>query len=165
MNATTTTTPTRSLWPGIFLIGLGVMLLLGQWFTFSGGVVLGVIALFFFGMYAATRGYGFLIPGFILAGLAGGVALEEGNVETNGGAVVLGLALGFLAIYVANVVLARPAHWWPLVPGTILGTVGGSLIIGGTEAGTLLAQLWPIALIALGVVLIALRTLTPAPKG
>lgn len=152
----------RSWVPGALLIVLGLMLLAAQWFAWDAGpIALAVIAGFFVAMYASTRGYGFLIPAFIFAGLAAGVAIEDIAPETNGGAVVLGLGCAFLGIYVMNVVLARPAAWWPLVPGVILGTVGISELFGGTEAARVVGQLWPVALILAGLALIAQRVLPP----
>ena len=150
----------RAWTPGVLLIALGLLLLAGQWFAWDAGpIALAVIGGFFLAMYATTRGYGFLIPAFIFGGLAAGVGLEDAVPETNGGAVVLGLGFAFLGIYVMNVVLARPAAWWPLIPGVILGTVGVSQIFGGTEAARVLGQLWPVALILAGLALIAQRTL------
>jgi len=157
-------TRTSSWWPGIVLIAIGTLLLMGQGLSYSGDLFLAVLALFFLSSYAATRKYGFLVPGLILGGLAAGVALEQTDIEMHGGAVVLGLACAFLAIYVANVLLARPAQWWPLVPGTILATVGGSLVLGGTEAGVVAAQWWPLGLIVAGIVLILVRRGVPAVR-
>lgn len=158
----TTSSSPRSWVPGALLVVLGLMLLAGQWFAWDAGpIALAVIAGFFVAMYATTRGYGFLIPAFIFAGLAAGVGLEDAAPGTNGGAVVLGLGLAFIGIYVMNVVLARPAAWWPLIPGVILGTVGTSQLFGDTEAARVVGQLWPVALILAGLVLIAQRLLPP----
>ena len=150
----------RSWTPGVLLIALGLLLLAGQSFAWdSGPIALAVIAGFFLAMYATTRGYGFLIPAFIFGGLAVGVGVEDMAPETNGGAVVLGLGIAFLGIYVMNVVLARPAAWWPLIPGVILGTVGTSQIFGDTDAARVVGQLWPVVLILAGLMLIAQRVL------
>ncbi|HYK98980.1 MAG TPA: hypothetical protein VEU77_11385 [Candidatus Acidoferrales bacterium] len=157
---TDNTASTRTWAPGALLIALGLMLLAGQWLAWdSGPIALAVMAGFFLAMYANTRVYGFLIPAFIFGGLAAGVGIEDTALETNGGAVVLGLGLAFLGLYVMNVLLARRAAWWPLIPGVILGTVGTSLVLGGTDAARFAAQMWPLALILAGLALIAQRTI------
>lgn len=148
----------RNWLPGVMLVVFGVFLLVGQWVEFAGWLPLAAISALFLIAYAATRAYGLIIPGLIFAGLSVGVAVEETSVDLHGAAVVLGLSAAFLAIYVANTVLARPAQWWPLVPGAILGTVGVSQALQDTALAGVAASAWPIVLIAIGLFLLIQRS-------
>lgn len=100
--------------------------------------------------YLATRSYGLLIPGGILSGLGVGlVVAAQGGPDD---AVVLGLGLGFVAIWVIDRMLSdHGAAWWPLIPGGILTAVGASRIAGIRDIGIYLV---PAALIAVGVALL-----------
>lgn len=149
---------------GAALIAIGALLLAGQWFDLSGALVLGVLSIMFIGLYAATRAYGLLIPGCILGGLAFGVGFESAGVSLHGGVVVLGLAAGFVAIYVVNVLVDRAPHWWPLIPGTILGAVGLSTALEDSELARLGTVLWPVLLIAAGLVVLLVNLRSPAVK-
>jgi hypothetical protein len=66
---------------------------------------------------------------------------------------VLGLGLGFIAIWVIALLLegARD-RVWPLIPGGILAVVGGALLIG-REAVDLL-DYWGVVVIAIGLLLL-----------
>lgn len=141
--------------PGVILVVIGLLLLSAQWFEIAGFGVLGAIAVVFLASYVATRTYGLLIPGMILAGLALGVGLQESGYDTKGGLVVVGLACGFFGIYVVDVMLAGHAvRWWPLIPGGILAVVGGSEVSRGTAAADAIARFWPIVLVIAGVLIL-----------
>ena len=68
--------------------------------------------------------------------------------------VVLGLGLGFLAIYAARRCVQRGARaqgrWWPLIPGAILTIIAGAESTFGPEGARLITLGWPIILIAAG---------------
>jgi hypothetical protein len=130
------------------------VLLAGQFFTFSGWFALAAISALFFALWIGTRRYGFSIPALIMAGLAVGVGWEDSLTSQSGGEVVLGLAAGFIAIFVVNVFAKRPAEWWPLIPGGILATIGGSQVLEDTQYANTIAQLWPVVLIAVGLVVL-----------
>ena len=142
---------------GAILIGVGLIFLAAQWFSVEGPFVLGALAFVFLALFAATRKIGFIVPGAILGGLAIGTGLEQAGYSMNGSAVVLGLSAGFIAIFVANVAARVPAYWWPLIPGGILGVVGTSNAVGGTEAERIIAFAWPVVLIAVGVFILVDR--------
>jgi hypothetical protein len=110
---------------GLILILLGLGFLVQQAFPdyFSGWLFLVGLALIFLVAYIATRQYGYLIPGCILMGL--GIPLAVVQIQTSqmgwyvsslsldeGGLVVLGLGLGFVAIYVIC---------WSRVAGQVAG--------------------------------------------
>jgi hypothetical protein len=122
----------------------------------AGWIVL-AIGLGFVGAFLYTRQYGYLVPGGILSGLGAGIAVSEGvtwtTSEGQGGAVVLGLGLGFVAIWVIGAIMRTATnHIWPLIPGGILAVVGSALLIG-REAVDLL-DYWGIAVIAIGLLLV-----------
>lgn len=140
---------------GLILVVIGLMLLAAQWFNFTGAAVLGVLSAFFLVMYATSRKYGLLIPGMILGGLAVGVGLQEYGYDPSGGIVVLGLGAGFVAVYLVDVLVQSGARWWPLIPGGILSVVGATQLAEGTAAADTIARLWPLGLVAAGVLVLA----------
>ncbi len=122
-------------------------------------VVLIAIGLAFFGTYAVTRKYGFLVPGGILTGLGAGVLVESyAGPGTNGIYAALGLAIGFFLIYAVDAVVARgSARWWPLIPGGVMLLAVGA---GATDQQGFIKQvaLWsPAILIVIGVWLLLVR--------
>ena len=121
-----------------------------------GGWVVLLIGLTFLGAYVYSRKYGFLVPGGIMSGLGVGIILQQSLMvsgEQSGGLVVLGLGLGFVAIWaIGSLLKAAGHHPWPLVPGVILSIVGGALLIGGQAVALL--DYWGIGVIILGVILL-----------
>src|SRR5438309_11453802 len=137
--------------PGVILIVIGAALFAIQWLHLDADAIVLVIGLVFVAAYAATRRYGLLIPAGILTGLGAGILLEDLGVTRE--PVVLGLGLGFLAIYGVDVVARRSpprAPWWPLIPGAILIAVAGAGGAFGDEGGRAIQQAWPIILVVIG---------------
>jgi hypothetical protein len=137
--------------PGVILIAVGATLFAVQLLHLDGDVIILVIGLVFAIAFAANRRYGVLIPAGILTGLGLGIVLEDSGVQ--GEPVVLGLGLGFLAIYVADFLTSgarAPGRWWPLIPGAILTVIAGAESTFGAEGARLIEQGWPILLIAAG---------------
>ena len=92
----------------------------------------------------------------VVTGIGAGILASQTVALTDeqaSGVIVLGLGLGFLAIWmigaIANVVRH---HWWPVVPGGILATIGGALLIGSHAVEVL--DFWPVALIGLGMIVL-----------
>ncbi len=132
--------------PGLILIALGILFLLGRT-ALSGAVFLGGLGAIFIIAYFGTRKYGWLIPGCILAGLGVGELMGWSS---------LGLGLGFIAIFVVDLIVRGKSHWWPLIPGVII-----SLDALNSRAGAVLAPIqglinnfWPVLLIVIGVLLL-----------
>jgi hypothetical protein len=123
-----------------------------------GGWVVAAIGLGFLGAFFYTRIYGYLIPGGIMTGLGLGIVASQSftwsSSESEGGLVVLGLGAGFLSIWaIGSLVQLAQHHWWPLIPGGILATVGTALLIGGGAIRAL--DYWGVILVAIGLVVIA----------
>lgn len=140
---------------GLILVGIGIVALAGQLFTITGWLVLAAISAVFFALWITTRRYGFSIPAMILAGLAVGVGWEDSLTSQTGGEVLVGLAAGFFGIYIVNVFSRMRASWWPLIPGTIIGIIGVSLVLEETQYAEAIGRLWPLGLIIVGVIVLA----------
>jgi hypothetical protein len=137
--------------PGVILIVVGGTLFAVQLLNLDADVIVLVIGLVFGSAFVATRRYGLLIPAGILTGLGTGILLEDLGVI--GEPVVLGLGLGFLAIYGADLLSSgarAPGRWWPLIPGTILTVIAGAESTFGEEGARVIKQGWPVILIAAG---------------
>jgi len=144
----------RQALPGLILVVIGLVLFVAQWFEVTGAGVLAAIAAVFLTTYAASRNYGFLIPGMILGGLAAGVFLQESGYDPQGGLVVIGLAGGFFGIFLVDLLAGHPDRWWPLIPGGILSAVGSDQLVRGTVAADAIARFWPVALVIAGIAIL-----------
>lgn len=142
---------------GIILIGIGAVVLLGQYFKDIGQFAvlgLGVVLLV---LYALLRTPGALIAGGILTGLGlgilGAVNLQD---EPAGAAVLFGLGGGFVGVWAIGTVMREPStRLWPLIPGGILLAVG-ALVLSGAENLENYQWIAPAILIGIGaLVLIA----------
>jgi hypothetical protein len=145
---------------GTILLGLGflglALQLLEPRADLGGLIVLG-IGVGLLGAFAYTRQYGYLVPGGIMTGIGSGILVSQSvsftSDEGTGGVIVLGLGLGFVAIWVIGaLVQVSQHHWWPLVPGTILAIVGGALLIG--DRALWLLDYWGVAVIAVGLLVL-----------
>jgi hypothetical protein len=134
----------RILW-GLLLIAGGVLFLLESLGIIAVGTILwpvltGIASLtFLFVFVSAPRAnWWAAIPGFVLLGLTGTIALDQLIPEAAGewgGALFLGgIALAFWVIYFVN-----PDHWWAVIPGGVLLTLalvaGLSSALEGVEMG------------------------------
>ncbi len=135
---------------GLILVAGGVLFLLGQLDVFGSMgnlILLAIGSVFMYAYFTTSQGHriGFLIPGAILLGIGTGVAINNLPLPwlwPAGDATVFTLGLGFCLIWA----LERK-HWWALIPGGILVTVGLSSLFA-------IMQLWPLVLIGLGAYLL-----------
>jgi hypothetical protein len=144
--------------PGVILIAVGATLFAVQLLHLDADVIVLVIGLVFASAFAATRRYGLLIPAGILTGLGAGILLED--VGAKGEPALLGLGLGFLAIYALDALASgarAPGRWWPLIPGAIITVIAGASGTFGQEGARAIEQGWPILLIAVGAWLLMRR--------
>jgi hypothetical protein len=157
MTQGTRTDPRGNIVVAIILIAIGIGALALNAMPDLGGWVVLVIGLGLLVTFPFVRHYGALVPGGIMTGLGAGIVASEAMTLTDegtGGVIVLGLGLGFLAIWVIGA-LSRIAehHPWPLIPGGILAVIGTALVIGGQAVELL--RFWPSVLIVLGVIVLA----------
>ena len=137
--------------PGVILIVVGAALFAVQLLHLDADVIVLIIGLVFITAFVVTRRYGLLIPAGILTGLGAGILLEDYGAR--GEPTLLGLGLGFLAIYAVDRLTtgARgPGRWWPLIPGAVVTVVAGASGTFGDEGARAIEQGWPIILIAAG---------------
>ena len=148
---------------GTLLILFGVLLLAGQllnW-TWVGTLIMPLIALVFLVWGLATGKDELLIPGGIFAGLGLGIVMtvHYGDIfggETTGAVFLLSFALGWVLITVLSGLFTKTTHWWALIPGGIIGLVGGSLLVGESawQMWEIAGRYWPIILIGIGLYLL-----------
>ena len=137
------------------LIVIGLFLLVGQ-LTGQWSWTMLILGLGFLGAFFWSRNYGWLVPGGILTGLGVGIVLNStwrnppDNFEA--GMILVPLGLGFVLIWVLDVVFTRHSNAWPLIPGSILVLVGLAVGIGGMALDilNLAGQWWPLILILIG---------------
>ena len=151
----------------ILLIGVGVLFLLQNLGVL--GAISAILWALLFAVGGAVFFYVFLtdrsnwwavIPGFVLLGIAGLIALSELAPEVEGawgGALFLGcIGLAFWVVY-----LSKREHWWAVIPGGVMVTTalvtGLSSVFDGAEIGG-------IFLIGLGLTF-GLLSLLPTPEG
>ena len=147
--------------PGLILITLGIAFLLMQYFEFGPSLFLVLLGLVFLIPYVVTRSYGLLIPACILTGIGVGLAFERAAARPDV-TVSIGLGLGFLAIFVVQMVVAGSSHWWPLIPGGILVLVGGAEAVPQIQG--ILEKGWPVILIVIGLTIIIGQLMWAKPK-
>jgi hypothetical protein len=132
---------------GILLVALGAFLFVVFQTGVGGEAVPLFIGVAFSLAFATTRNYGLLVPAAILTGLGTGiVTTAAGGPESSP---VLGLGLGFLAIYgIDRLAHGRGASWWPLIPGGILTVVGVTSL---PAVRSLVPYVVPLAVVAAGI--------------
>jgi len=135
---------------GVTLIVVGLLLfwldrvdLIGQETVFF------VVGSVFLGAYLYGKNYGLLIPGCLLLGLGLGRSIGKADFVEHG--VMVGLGVGFIAIYLIALLYERQSHWWPLIPGAVL------LINAFSTFQSLMDFLfdnWPLALVVIGIIIL-----------
>ena len=130
------------------LIFLGIAALFGGFhavFASAFPLALGLIFL-----YVSTQGPGRLglrIPGCILTGLGAGVVVDSMGLFGCGGYSAVGLGLGFVALWALD-----RRQWWWLIPGAAVGLGGLQSVVSCSGFGG--GILWPVGLIAFGVIML-----------
>ncbi len=149
----------RRLIAGIILIALGAGFLLMQITRgFGEAVILLVIGGLLIAAYFYRRLYGFLVPGCILVGIGlgnvGEVTLSSIRTFSESGFTQIGLGIGFIGIYVIDLIYRGSTHLWSLGPGGVL-LVSGVASLAGTGFRTIFTVGWPLILVLVGLLLLA----------
>lgn len=151
---------------GIALILIGLLLLAGQLLQSEalGLIFLLALGIIFLAWGSVTRQAGLLIPGGILIGLGAGILLITGPFQAmpetaRGGIFLLSFAAGWVLIVLFSALFTPRTHWWPLIPASLIGLVGGAVLVSETspQVLTFINALWPLGLIALGVYILLRR--------
>jgi len=163
-NSNPTRSNVRRLIPGLVLILIGVLALIGQ---FVGGDVLGRFFLLALGLGfvvwgIASRSAGLFIPGGILTGLGAGVLLEDilsASGDLSGAIILLCFAAGWGLIRLLSILFTRDRMLWALIPGGIMALIGLALLAGPEGLNILgaVGKFWPVILILVGLYLIIWR--------
>jgi hypothetical protein len=152
---------------GAILILLGLVTLLNQLgFMQFEAYFIGVLGAIFILAAFLNRKSGLLVPGGILLGINAGAVLEGFRPAgtDDAGVFLLAFAGGWLLITLLSVALnmvdsSCKMMLWPLIPGGIIGIVGGLLMMGASGLYLLsqLSLVWPVVLILLGLWIIFRR--------
>jgi len=153
-----------SLLPGLILIILGLAFLALQFVErpWGPGLIFALLGLIFVFSAPITRNLGLYVPGFILLGLGAGLAALTvlPQEEKNWPLILIGLGLGFLAIW-PTFTMPQRQHPWPLYPGGILAGLGFLFlmatygVLGLTmESLSSILRWWPIILVVVGAAII-----------
>ncbi|MFQ5512141.1 MAG: hypothetical protein ACE5EO_09855 [Candidatus Krumholzibacteriia bacterium] len=134
---------------GSTLIVLGLVLFLTRIFNGpTDTVVLFTIGGVFLAWYLYRRRYGMLVPACILLGLAVGRTLDRTALRLEDPN-KLGLGIGFVSIFVIDMLIRERSPWWPIVPGAILIVLGVGLDFG--PADWLMTYGWPLIFVVAGL--------------
>jgi hypothetical protein len=142
--------------PAMALLGMGASAILPHVFNgLGGGIFLGALGVAFFTIYATdhSRWWG-IIPGGVLLTLAAVSTLagsDTFNAFGSGSIFFVGLALTFLLV----ALLPNPfgKMQWAYIPAAVLFIMGA--ILGSTSTAGLADYIWPVALIIVGLLVIA----------
>ncbi len=155
--------------PGAILLGLGVILFAAERVpeSYESLAVIAGIGLILVTIALATRAYGPLIPGGLMVGIGLGVSAVE-NLPVEGlaaaGVILGGIGVGFMLVYLLDILFLRASNAWPMIPAALL-IIGGAIFYFaaragvGAEAQDILNMLWGFLLIAFGVWIIARQIL------
>jgi hypothetical protein len=135
---------------GILLIGLGVaFFVMERLESVDETIVLLALGGAFLAAYFYRRRYGLLLPGCLLLGFGVGEMLKDQLEALNGE--LLGLGLGFLAIFFIAWAYQRIARWWPLIPGAAFILLAFEETKWMVESA---ADYWPLILVLIGAILL-----------
>jgi hypothetical protein len=149
-----TRVPSRDWIAGAVLVIVGLFFLAGRLVPGLERFIPLVVGLVLVAVFLATRWRGALVPGGVLCGVGvGTVIATQPDSLYGGGAFLISLGGGFLLVsLLAALYQIREARAWPLVPGSVLVTLG-VLILAGNQGRAVLefAQTWwPLVLIVIG---------------
>jgi hypothetical protein len=151
---------------GTLLIAIGVLVLLAQNIKSEdlGLLFLPALGGLFLVAGIVGRQAGFIIPGGIITGVGLGAIFTQNpsmaaTGTAQGGVFFIGFALGWYLIPLLTKLFTSEAHWWALIPGTIMALIGGALLLGGAALNVLefVGRWWPLMLVALGLSIIVRR--------
>lgn len=117
---------------GFVLVLIGIAALASELWPDVDRYIPLVVGLGLLAVFVVTRAYLALVGGSILTGLGVGLLIADffTTDQADGAGAVLGLALGFISIWVVSGLMKlKEHHPWPLIPGGILLLVGTGLVL------------------------------------
>jgi hypothetical protein len=156
---------------GLVLITIGLFLLVAQFLPGreAGLLFLPALGGIFLVSGLASRNVGLLVPGGVLTGLGTGIYLVENSVQYDlgfyvggtgeAGILLLSLAGGFALVALLSVFVTERFQIWPLIPATVIASIGGLLLAGdqGIQILSTVGRYWPLVLIGFGLLLLVRR--------
>jgi len=146
---------------GILLVLIGTTTLLQRWFDIGTSSVLLIgAAMLIWG--SISRRTSWIIPGGVLSGIGLGILIMNGPwkfpVQDQNGIFLLCFALGWFTITLLTA-LFTCVQWWALIPGGIMGLIGGGILAThGSIHWMDLNLIYAILLILLGLSLLVYRS-------
>jgi hypothetical protein len=127
----------RNMWWGIGLIGLGGLFLLDRVFPgvvgdLIGAVIMGSLAVLFYGTYRRNNNKWMLLASYIPGAIAIGIVMDMMfwfNEDLSGAYWTFAVAVPFWYIY-----LNDRSKWWALIPGGIMTAIAAGLLISAMWA-------------------------------
>jgi hypothetical protein len=143
---------------GVLLVAIGGVLLATRLSSIeSAPAWLMGLGLAFALLAVLRRTYGALVAGCVMIGLGAGMLLGDEAVAglPKNAWSLLGLGLGFLGLYLVDLILRLRRHWWPLVPGVVLVAMGGARLVSRVQlvppaVEAFVRLWWPVGLVAVG---------------
>lgn len=113
-----------------------------------------LVGLALVGLFLVTRSAGALVPGGVLTGVGIGTLIAtQPDSPYGGGAFLVSMGAGFILVSALAAMFGiRDARAWPLVPGSVLITIG--VIIIASDQGRPVLEFaetwWPLVLVLVG---------------
>lgn len=145
---------------GVVLILFGAATLFQRWFEIGNFIVL-LLGLGMLAWGSVSRRTGWIIPGGVLTGIGLGILAMEGPwrfpAADQNGVFLICFAFGWFLITILTA-LFTCTQWWALIPGGIMGLIGGSVLItNGTIRWEDLNLVYAVILISIGLILLIYR--------
>jgi hypothetical protein len=136
---------------GLILIAIGLGFYLIERVEGIGSeAIMMIIGVAFLIAYFVRKNYGLLIPGCLLLGLGLGQVGGDSFLAF-GESSTLGLAFGFIAVFIIARLYEGTSHWWPLIPGGVLLIMS---IPATQEWFEYLWRHWELLLVLIGVLIL-----------
>jgi hypothetical protein len=144
-------------WLGLLLVVVGAGLAI-QYFVpaiSTTTLVLAGIAAVFFTIYAFGGPKVVLIPGLLIGALVVARLIDELNIYNGEGTTAIAVAVAFLVIWLLGLRgPSRRRSMWPLWGAAIFGLVGFIELMSSVSTLPILAGVWPVLLIGIGLLVV-----------
>jgi hypothetical protein len=142
--------------PGITLLGVSLLIIIGELFPafnddLGGVIVLGAIGTGFLLIYLMNRSYWWaIVPAGVMFSISLMIAIDTYTTGFDAGGIIL-LGLGVTFAILARLPGLQVEMRWAWIPAVVLGLIGIFILAASSDIH---GYLWPIALILLGLIFI-----------